>query len=63
MKDYISSNTLIDDDKSVVCSRCILDTTVPEISFNAKRECNFCAKHDKLLKHYPQEDPLRKSKF
>jgi N-acetyl sugar amidotransferase len=63
MKDYISINTLIDNDKSVVCSRCILDTTVPEISFNTKGVCNFCAKHDKLLKHYPQEDQLRKSKF
>ena len=63
MKDYTSSYTLIDNDKSVVCVRCILDTTVPEISFNKKGVCNFCTKHDKLLQHYPQEDQLRKSKF
>lgn len=35
------------------CSRCILDTTVPEIVFDQKGECNYCKIHDELEKKYP----------
>lgn len=35
------------------CSRCILDTTVPEITFDANGECSFCRIHDSLEKTHP----------
>jgi N-acetyl sugar amidotransferase len=36
-----------------ICSRCIIDTTVPGVRFDDKGECNFCRLHDKLEKDYP----------
>lgn len=36
-----------------VCNRCIMDTTVPGIRFDANGICNYCALHDKLEKAYP----------
>ncbi|WP_317128180.1 N-acetyl sugar amidotransferase [Hymenobacter persicinus] len=35
------------------CIRCIMDTTVPGITFDAAGECNFCALHDKLDRAFP----------
>ncbi|SDX60697.1 hypothetical protein [Hymenobacter psychrophilus] len=35
------------------CSRCIMDTTVPGITFDAQGECNFCALHDKMDRACP----------
>ena len=35
-----------------VCSRCIIDTTVPAVKFDDKGECNYCKLHDKLDKEY-----------
>lgn len=35
------------------CSKCILDTTVPEIFFDDEGVCNYCKIHDELLKIYP----------
>lgn len=35
------------------CSRCILDTTVPDISFNSNGICSFCRIHDSLEKTHP----------
>lgn len=35
------------------CSRCILDTTVPEIVFDEKGMCNYCMLHDVLAQEYP----------
>lgn len=37
----------------MICSRCIMDTTVPGIYFDEKGECNFCALHDKLDRMFP----------
>ncbi|MAJ05447.1 MAG: adenine nucleotide alpha hydrolase [Crocinitomicaceae bacterium] len=62
MKGYISSKVL-ENKKTIVCSRCILDNTVSEISFDENGVCSFCVKHDKLLKYYPQEDGKREEKF
>lgn len=45
------------------CTRCLLDSTVSEITFNLEGICNYCDKHDKLLKHYPQEESLRSLNF
>jgi N-acetyl sugar amidotransferase len=36
-----------------VCSRCVMDTTAPGITFDEKGECSFCKLHDKLEKIYP----------
>lgn len=36
-----------------ICCRCVMDTTAPGITFDAKGECSFCKLHDKLEKLYP----------
>lgn len=36
-----------------ICSRCILDTTVPEIQFDEHGLCNYCKIHDKFEELYP----------
>ncbi|MBS3168420.1 N-acetyl sugar amidotransferase [Candidatus Woesearchaeota archaeon] len=38
-----------------MCSRCVLDTTVPEIKFDDKGACNYCKIHDELEKKYPND--------
>jgi N-acetyl sugar amidotransferase len=46
----------------IVCTRCVMDTTVPSIKFDANGECNFCKIHDRLEKRYvedPQGDALK----
>jgi N-acetyl sugar amidotransferase len=40
-----------------VCTRCLLDTTVPTIRFDEQGVCNFCESHDRLLEHYRSKDP------
>ncbi len=35
------------------CTRCILDTTVPEIKFDEHGVCNFCKLHDVMNQIYP----------
>ena len=37
-----------------ICSRCIMDTTVPRIHLDSERICNFCHFHDRLESEYPQ---------
>ena len=39
-----------------ICTRCIIDSTVPGANFNEKGECAFCALHDTLEKLYPLSD-------
>jgi len=34
------------------CSRCLLDSTIPGITFDNKGECNYCKIHDRLEKEY-----------
>lgn len=36
-----------------ICSRCILDETVPDIEFDSKGECNYCKLHDKISEEFP----------
>lgn len=38
------------------CTRCIMDTTVPGITFNAHGTCNFCDLHDKMEAQFPLGD-------
>ncbi|KAA3607009.1 MAG: N-acetyl sugar amidotransferase [Calditrichaeota bacterium] len=39
-----------------ICTRCIMDTSVPGIEFDDKGVCNFCAIHDTLEAEYPLND-------
>jgi N-acetyl sugar amidotransferase len=41
---------------NVICSKCVLDTTVPEIIFDSKGICNYCKIHDELEKIYPADE-------
>lgn len=40
--------------KNKICSRCILDQSVPEIVFDENGVCNYCKIHDILEEEYPQ---------
>lgn len=40
--------------KQKICSRCVADTTIPNIQFDKKGVCNFCYVHDEMEKEYPQ---------
>ena len=40
-----------------VCSRCVMDETVPRIRFDEKGVCNFCDFHDILENEYSLENP------
>jgi N-acetyl sugar amidotransferase len=42
---------MIEEEK--ICSRCILDTTVPEIVFDKKGVCNYCKINDEIMREYP----------
>ena len=37
----------------VICSRCLYDTTIPDIRFDENGVCNFCHIHDELDRMYP----------
>jgi len=39
-------------DKQQVCKRCILDSSVPSVTFDVQGICNHCRLHDKLEKKY-----------
>ncbi len=43
-------------DNFQICTRCIYDSTVPNIFFDKKGECNYCATHTELDKQYPLGD-------
>jgi N-acetyl sugar amidotransferase len=42
--------------KIELCTRCVLDHSIPNIAFDHKGECNYCELHDKLCEVYPQGD-------
>ncbi|MCL5407044.1 MAG: N-acetyl sugar amidotransferase [Patescibacteria group bacterium] len=37
-----------------ICTRCVADTTIPNISFDKEGVCNFCYLHNEMEKEYPQ---------
>lgn len=39
--------------ESKICSRCVMDTTVNDIWFDASGECKYCKIHDELEKAHP----------
>ncbi|SVB74936.1 uncharacterized protein METZ01_LOCUS227790, partial [marine metagenome] len=36
-----------------ICTRCLYDTSIPEIQFDELGVCNFCKVHDEMEKLYP----------
>lgn len=44
------------------CARCISDTSIPDIRFDANGVCNYCNIHDKLAEQFPLTD-LGQQKF
>ena len=38
---------------SKICSKCILDSTVPEIHYDEDGVCNYCKINDEIMKEYP----------
>lgn len=43
-----------------VCSRCVIDTTVPGAVFDEKGECSYCKVHDTLESEYPLNEKGKK---
>lgn len=39
-----------------ICSRCLYDTTIPDIHFDERGVCNFCAIHDVMERLYPLDE-------
>ena len=39
-----------------ICTRCIYDTEVPNISFNAQGVCNYCVQIDELSEQFPNDE-------
>ena len=35
-------------DTTKVCSRCVMDSSTPEIRFDGKGVCNYCSLHDRM---------------
>ena len=35
-----------------VCTRCIMDTTDPDIVFDAEGVCNYCHAYDEVMRAY-----------
>jgi N-acetyl sugar amidotransferase len=47
-----------------ICTKTVLDTTVPKITFNEKGECNLCGYYDDLAKRTVLRDPaILKNEF
>jgi len=42
-----------------ICSRCVSDTTVPDIRFDEHGICNFCHTHDALNEQFPLDEKGR----
>ncbi len=36
-----------------ICTRCVVDTTIPDIQFDDQGVCTLCKIHDELEKHFP----------
>jgi len=39
--------------ENIICSKCILDTTIEEIKFDNQGVCNYCYTHDEMEKKFP----------
>ena len=45
-------------EKFQICTKCVSDTTIKDIVFNAKGVCNFCKLHDIFEKFFNREVDL-----
>jgi len=48
------------DSVSHMCTRCVLDSTIPDIHYDEKGVCNFCRMHEVLDQKYPLTEEGRK---
>lgn len=39
-----------------ICTRCVMDTTIPSIRFDDNGVCNFCTMHDLMAEEYPLDE-------
>lgn len=39
-----------------ICTRCVMDETVPDIVFDVRGECNYCKLHDALDRDFPNDE-------
>ncbi len=39
-----------------ICTRCVMDSSVPQIKFDASGECNYCKLHDALSNDNPNDE-------
>lgn len=46
-------------EKLARCSRCLLDTTVDDISFDSEGVCNYCHSYDEVIKTVPTGDAAK----
>lgn len=46
-----------------ICTRCVMDNTVPSIRFDEAGVCQYCKMHDQLEKLYPSDPSIRKGKL
>ena len=51
------------EDTTKICSRCVMDSTASEISFDDKGECNFCKSYDTTAKSEVFSDEIGKDKL
>lgn len=48
------ATTSVTDSSLRICTRCVSDTTIPGIRFDADGVCNYCHVHDEMDRRYPQ---------
>ncbi|MBI2463493.1 N-acetyl sugar amidotransferase [Candidatus Peregrinibacteria bacterium] len=46
----------------IICTRCVCDTTIPEIVFDENGVCQFCKMHDLMEKMYPLNEQGEKNR-
>jgi len=39
-----------------ICTRCVIDSSVPGVTFDENGVCNYCKLHDKLEQQWPLGD-------
>lgn len=44
-------------DNNLICKRCILDSNIPDISFDENDVCNYCNEHDNSVLKFPLGEP------
>lgn len=58
----LPSHTQQGDDGPRVCTRCVMDTSAPDIRFDASGVCNYCTEFLESRKFYLKDDPVARQK-